>query len=170
MLAIAVTKDEPPNREAVEAAVVEGRFVVEPSYPHDVVAGVLGMSAMILPGVSGAYMLLILGRYETILASISQAKSYTFALGREGDLGFLHVLVPTAIGALVSLVCLSNVLKWMLHRHRGLTIGLLLGILFGSVVGIWPFHGVTTVAEYLIGAALAVAGFGATVLLSRIGA
>lgn len=169
MLTIALTREEPPNKEAVKAAVAEGRFVIEPDYARDVGAGVLGMSAMVLPGISGAYMLLILGRYETILAAISALKTFIFSAGGEGDLTvILRVIVPTAIGALVSLVGLSNILKWMLRAHREATIGLLLGILFGSVVGIWPFDSASGPADYVLGGVLAVAGSIATILLSKI--
>ena len=133
-------------------------------------AGMLGMSAMVLPGVSGAYMLLILGRYETILAAVSVGKSYALSCGGQGDPVFLQVVIPTVIGAVFSLVFLSNVLKWMLHRHRALTVGLLLGILLGSVVGIWPFDAASEAGDYGLGVFLAVVGFVATMLLSRISA
>ena len=171
MLTIAVTKTEPLDRAEVKAAVAEGRFPVEADYIRDAAAGVLGMSAMVLPGISGAYMLLILGRYETILASIALAKTYAMSLGEDGDpLVFLQVLIPTAIGAVAALVLLSNVLKWMLRRHRNVTIGLLLGIVFGSVIGIWPFGAASQAHEYALGGLLAITGFLATGLLSRINA
>jgi uncharacterized membrane protein len=77
-------------------------------------------------------------------------------------------MIPVGIGAVLSLVILSNFLKWMLHRHRNFTVGVLLGILFGAVVGIWPFDATSQARDYAAGACLAVAGFIATVLLSRI--
>jgi putative membrane protein len=171
MVVIAVTNEPPPDRQAVEDAVAAGEFVVEPNYPRDLLAGVLGMSAMVLPGVSGAYMLLILGRYEAILAAISMAKSFLLSGGGDGDAAVcLNVVIPVGIGAIVSLVALSNVLKWMLHRYQSFTVGALLGILLGSVVGIWPFDASTQLGDYVIGVALAIAGFAATAVLSRLGA
>ena len=169
MLTIAVTSEEPPNRDAVKQAVAEGRFVVEANYTRDVIAGALGMSAMVLPGISGAYMLLILGRYETILAAVSMTKDYALSVGDKGEPAvFLSVIIPTAIGALIAIVGLSNFLKWMLHAHRDLTIGALLGILLGSVVGIWPFEQSSLPRGYLLGGVLVVSGFIATTALSRI--
>ncbi len=171
MVVIALTRAEPPDRKALEQAVAAGELVVVPDYPRDVVAGALGMSAMVLPGISGAYMLLILGRYEVILSAVSMTKTYVLSGGNEGDPSvFLGVVIPVAIGALGSLVILSNFLKWMLRRYPGFTVGLLLGILFGSVVGIWPFDAASLAADYAIGGGLAAAGFAATMLLSRIGA
>ena len=169
MTFVGLYQKEPPDKEAMRAAVARGEVVLEPDYGRDFAAGVLGMSAMVLPGISGAYMLLILGRYETILAAVSAAKSYAMSMGQEGDpMVFLRVIIPTAIGALLSIIFLSNALKWMLQRHRDATLGLLLGILLGSVVGIWPFDAASGLGDYGLGAGLAVAGFVATALLSRL--
>jgi putative membrane protein len=169
MIVIALTREAPPDRAEIREAVASGQFVVRPAYSLDFSAGVLGMSAMILPGISGAYMLLILNRYEPILASIALAKRYAFSMGKEGDATvFLSVLIPAVIGAVAGLVVLSNSLKWLLRRHRRLTLSVLLGILLGSVVGIWPFDTVSTHQDYVVGTMLAAVGFAFTVTLSRV--
>jgi len=139
-------------------------------FAADLGAGVLGMSAMVLPGISGAYMLLIMGRYQAICAAIDVVKKAAMNGGDHPQLtSAFEVLVPTAIGAILSLVLLSNVLKWLLYHHRDATLGVLLGILLGAVVGIWPFDGASLMVDYVIGSSLAVAGLAATMLLSRIG-
>ena len=170
MIGIALTGDEPPNREAVREAIESGTIVVQPAYARDVGAGILGMSAMVLPGISGAYMFLIMGRYEAICSAIDVVKKAVMNGGDHPQLTTaFEVLVPTAIGAIFSLVLLSNILRWLLHHHRDATLGVLLGILLGSVVGIWPFDGASLMADYVIGASLVLAGLAATILLSRIG-
>ncbi len=169
MIGIALTRDEPPDREAVREAMEKGTFVVQPAYARDLGAGVLGMSAMVLPGISGAYMLLIMGRYQAICAAIDVVKKAAMNGGDHPQLtSAFEVLVPTAIGAILSLVLLSNVLKWLLYHHRDATLGVLLGILLGAVVGIWPFDGASLMVDYVIGSSLAVAGLAATMFLSRI--
>lgn len=169
MLLIAATKHEPPNKAAIREAAERGQLVVQPAYARDLGAGALGMSAMILPGISGAYMFLVLNRYEAILAAVSLAKSYVLSAGQSGQAtAFLRVLIPTAIGALFALGALSNLLKWMLRRHEKLTLGALLGFLLGSVVGIWPFDAASEVGDYYVGALLAAAGFVSTFFLSRL--
>ena len=105
------------------------------------IAGVAGASAMILPGVSGAYLLLVLGVYLTITASIRDAVS----LLKAGDLAAampigLHVLLPVAIGVVVGVVLVSNLLRFLLKRYEKATLGFLLGLLVGAVVGLWPFQ------------------------------
>ena len=174
MVAIAAAS---PDRPDGEAAVNEthGRDSgppdrsVEPAYARDVLAGVLGMSAMVLPGISGAYMLLILGRYLDILDAIHLLKAYATSGGQRGDLGGLHILIPVGIGAVLSVVSVSNLLKWLLRTHPKPTLGLLLGILLGSVVGLWPFDDQTPNGDYAMAGALLAGGFVFTALLSRIG-
>ena len=114
MIGIALNHTKSVDREEVRTAVAEGRFVVTPNYPRDVASGVLGMSAMVLPGISGAYMLLVLDRYETILAAIAEAKRFVFSGNDRGtSMSFLQVLIPTAIGAVLSVVLLSNLFIWI---------------------------------------------------------
>jgi putative membrane protein len=109
-------------------------------------AGVAGSSAMILPGVSGGYLLLLLGQYESILGTVDQLK-----VGLLGDgagagpdlaliLDAMHVVIPLGLGIVAGVVGVSNLLQWLLHRYEKATLGALLGLLFGAVVGLWPFQ------------------------------
>ncbi len=169
MVAIALFQPDKTDKDAIREAVRQGQLSISASYGVDALAGALGMSAMVLPGLSGAYMLLILGRYETIFAAVDGAKHWAISFGKEGDPSvFLPVLIPTAIGALLSLLLLSNFLKWMLRAHRSVSLGFIMGLLLGSVVGIWPFHANSVAAEVYVGVALMVAGCATTIALSRI--
>jgi putative membrane protein len=165
MVAVKTTQQEKPGKADIAGSAV----FVEPSYGRDVVAGVLGISAMVLPGISGAYMLLVLGRYEAILAAISLLKDWVTTFGKEGDpiIG-LKVVVPVGIGAVLGLVTLSNFLKWMLQHHAAPTLGFLMGVLLGSVIGIWPFGATSQATDFGVGGALALAGFLLTWRLSTI--
>ena len=157
-----------PTSEA-GGTLVQDRLVMEPTYIRDALAGGLAICAMVLPGISGAYVLLLLGRYGAILSAIAEGKECAISLARDsGSLDFLHVLIPVSVGALASLVLASNFLKWMLHHHPQPTLGALLGILIGSVLGLWPFQTDTSTADYLLAGCLATAGFLMTFLLSRI--
>jgi len=169
MLALVAFRIDRPDDDAVKQAVAAGTMVIQARPMLDFFAGALAMSAMVLPGVSGAYMLLILGRYETTLAAVSLCKSWVLSGGTNATAGdFLPMLVPVAAGSLLGILLLSNFLKWMLHRHADLMIGMLLGILLGSVVGIWPFNQHSSGSDYAAGTALSIAGFAATTMLARI--
>lgn len=103
-------------------------------------AGLAGASAMILPGLSGGYLLLVLGQYVPILASIDRLKT---ALGDRDPSAMLAewvVVVPVGLGVVVGIVGVSNLVKFMLKRFEGATLGVLMGLLLGSVLGLWPFQ------------------------------
>ena len=98
------------------------------------VMGALASSSMILPGISGSYILLIFGLYDVIVGSLRVS-----AL-REDWKASLFVLVPVGIGVALGIGLLSNVLKHMLAKYERGTHCVLLGLLLGSVLGLWPFQ------------------------------
>jgi putative membrane protein len=93
------------------------------------VAGAIAICAMILPGISGSFILLILGKYETILLAVSQKDIFTLAL--------------FAFGCLVGILSFSRVVAFLLKRYYATTIGLLSGFMLGSVNELWPWKLVT---------------------------
>ena len=107
------------------------------------VAGVAGASAMILPGVSGGYLLLVLGVYVPVLGAIDAFKDALKA----GDMAAamtptMQVIVPVGLGVAAGVLVVSNLVKFVLDRYTQLTLGSLMGLLVGAVVGLWPFqHG-----------------------------
>ena len=110
-------------------------------------AGAAAASAMILPGVSGGYLLLLLGQYEPILGTIDRLKRGLLGDAASGA-GFdpavvggaLGVVIPLGVGIAVGVVGVSNALQWLLARYEKATLGALLGLLLGAVVGLWPFQ------------------------------
>jgi putative membrane protein len=109
------------------------------------VAGVVGASAMILPGVSGGYLLLVLGVYVPVLSAIDALKqalkANALASAYEPILG---VVLPVGVGVAVGILLISNLIKLVLERYEQPTLGVLMGLLVGAVLGLWPFQeGVT---------------------------
>ncbi len=104
-------------------------------------AGLAGASAMILPGVSGGYLLLLLGQYVPILNAIDQFKDAISARDIEAAMvPALGVLLPVGVGVVSGVVIVGNLLEWLLRRFRQVTLGVLIGLLLGSTVGLWPFQ------------------------------
>jgi len=110
-------------------------------------AGLAGSSAMILPGVSGGYLLLLLGQYEPILGTIDQIKRGLLGDASSGAgpdmaliLDAMQVVIPLGLGIVAGIVGVSNLLRWLLDRYEKATLGALLGLLLGAVVGLWPFQ------------------------------
>ena len=105
------------------------------------IAGIAGASAMILPGVSGGYLLLVLGAYVPILSGIHAFKEALKAADSAALADpLLSVVLPVGIGVVVGIAGVSNLLGWFLRRFEQATYGLLLGLLLGAVVGLWPFQ------------------------------
>jgi len=87
--------------------------------------GFLAICAMILPGISGAYILVLLGKYHYILEAINNK-----------DFGTLLILTA---GALVGLLSFVRVIGWLLKRYHDLTMAILIGLMLGSLRRIWPW-------------------------------
>ena len=105
------------------------------------IAGVAGASAMILPGVSGGYLLLLLGVYVPVLSAIDRfknaLKAHEIATAMDPA---LEVILPVGIGVLVGVLVVSNVIKVVLRKYKQATLGVLMGFLVGAVIGLWPFQ------------------------------
>lgn len=96
------------------------------------IAGGIAICAMILPGISGSFILLLLGLYSTFLKAITEFD--LLALGSFGA------------GCVFGLLAFSHVLSWLLKRYHGATLAALTGFLVGSLQMIWPWK--HTVAFY----------------------
>ncbi|TVQ81498.1 MAG: DUF368 domain-containing protein [Phycisphaeraceae bacterium] len=103
-------------------------------------AGLAGASAMILPGLSGGYLLLILGVYVPILQSIDRCKDAVANTDLNALIAEWTVIVPVGLGVVAGVVGVSHLLRWVMHRYEKATLGVLLGLLLGAVVGLYPFQ------------------------------
>ncbi|QNI70007.1 DUF368 domain-containing protein [Cyanobium sp. NS01] len=98
--------------------------------PHDPLtiywSGAVAIMAMILPGVSGSFLLLVLGQYQHVLEAVKGLQFGT--------------LVPFALGCITGLLLFVRLLRWLLQRWHGQTVALLVGFMAGSLWKIWPFR------------------------------
>jgi len=95
------------------------------SYLMIILSGVLGISAMILPGISGAFILLILGKYEFILTALNELN--------------LVVIGLFIFGCVIGLVSFVRVISWLLTRYHNTAVALLAGFMMGSLNKLWPW-------------------------------
>jgi putative membrane protein len=91
-----------------------------------ILCGVVAMSSMLLPGLSGSFVLILMGNYELIFLQAVP----------EMDLG---ILIPVGIGVVAGFVILSRIIAFVLERFRDGTIALLTGFILGSLLIIWPW-------------------------------
>lgn len=96
--------------------------------------GMVGICAMILPGISGAFILLLMSRYETVLNAI---RSFVHL---EITVDLLMTLIVFAAGCATGLLAFSRVLRKLLMTHHDATISVMCGFMLGSVYRLWPFQ------------------------------
>jgi putative membrane protein len=134
------------------------------SFPFLVLTGAIGICALVLPGVSGAFLLVLLGQYETVLGAIAR--------------GDLRVLAPFALGAAVGLLGFARLLGGWLRRFPGTTHAALAGFLLGSLRRVWPWQvedalrlapqGPPSAGAALLALLLAAVGAAAVLTLTRL--
>ncbi|MDG1730585.1 MAG: DUF368 domain-containing protein [Algibacter sp.] len=93
-------------------------------------AGAIAICAMILPGISGSFILIILGAYKTLSDAIH-------------DIDIKKIII-FGTGALVGLLSFSHVLKWLFKNYHNITLALLTGFIFGSLNKVWPWKNTLT--------------------------
>ncbi|MDX5320971.1 MAG: DUF368 domain-containing protein [Bacteroidota bacterium] len=94
----------------------------------DFFAGFIAIIAMILPGISGSYILVMLGKYEHILGMISNFET-----------GNIPSLAVFAVGCLSGLLVFARVLKWLLEHYHDVVVAALCGFMIGSLNKVWPW-------------------------------
>lgn len=96
-------------------------------------SGAIAICAMILPGISGAFILVLLGKYKYVIGAL-------LALD-------IPVILVFMLGAAVGIIAFSNVLRWLLDHHHDLTVALLLGFMLGALRKIWPWKVYEPISE-----------------------
>lgn len=100
--------------------------VGEPQLWYVFLGAALAINALILPGVSGSYLLLVMGLYIPVQHALDAR-----------DLAFIGVF---ALGAMIGLGSFVKVLQWLLHRHRQVTMAAIGGLMLGSLRSLWPWQ------------------------------
>ncbi|MEX1377653.1 MAG: DUF368 domain-containing protein [Eubacteriales bacterium] len=102
-------------------------------YAYLMLCGGVAMSTMIVPGVSGSFVLLLMGKYFDVLEAVSSLN--------------MPVIGAFAIGAILGLLLFSRFLNFLLKKHHDTTMGFLTGLVIGSLWAIWPFKDLHTLSS-----------------------
>ncbi len=111
----------------------EAGTVTDPGYLRIFLSAAIAITAMILPGISGAYLLVVLGMYTPTLTALKSLN--------------LPYVVTFALGAAIGLGGFSKILTWLLTHHRATTMSALLGLMVGSLRTLWPFTAGMSIAQ-----------------------
>lgn len=103
------------------------------------ICGAIAICAMILPGISGSFILLILGKYEYMMGTIADIVS------GDGDaMDFLTIII-FVIGAAVGIIAFAKFLHWLLQHYHRETLLVMAGFIIGSLVKVWPWSNLETI-------------------------
>ena len=102
-----------------------------------ILCGVAGTCSMILPGLSGSYVLLLMGNYEYVMID---AVNMLTTSPWEG----IKILIPVVIGAVIGLLAFAHLLSWIFKKFHDQTVALLTGFILGSLPIIWPWKNALT--------------------------
>jgi putative membrane protein len=105
---------------------VQSAHQLNPSLPMVYIVGVIAISAMLLPGLSGSFLLLLFGMYEPTLEAVKTLNG--------------PYLLVFALGAVTGLVSFSHLISWLLKHFYATTLMFLIGLLFGSLYAVWPWQ------------------------------
>ena len=100
------------------------------SYWYIFLCGAIAICAMILPGISGSFILVLLGQYAFMLNALSELQVVIIAI--------------FALGAVVGIISFSHVLNWLFDHFKQITLAALTGFMFGSLNKIWPWKNTLT--------------------------
>lgn len=104
--------------------------VMNTNFLYIMLCGAIGICSMILPGLSGSYVLLLMGVYDNIIVAVSNLD--------------WSILIPFAIGAVAGLLAFSHILSWVFKHFPDITIALLTGFILGSLPVIYPWRDTVT--------------------------
>ena len=120
------------------------------------ISGAIAICAMILPGISGSFILLILGKYEYMMGIIADIVS-----GKGELMDFVTVLV-FALGAIAGIIAFSKFLHWLLDNYHRPTLLVLAGFIIGSLVKVWPWSNMPDIVSSQFPEAAALMGTAGT--------
>ena len=103
------------------------------------VCGIISASAMIMPGISGSFILLLLGAYWVVIKSLSGFISVLLSEGFSNEMNtYLAILLSLGIGIIIGILSFAKVMSWALKKYPAVTMYAILGLIIGSIYQIYP--------------------------------
>lgn len=105
-------------------------------------SGFIGISAMILPGLSGAYILVVMGVYQTVLSNVRIAQDLIFNFDQTQFINTASILGVFILGILVGIKVFAKFLNWLLNHYPQRSIAILVGLMIGALHKVWPWQNI----------------------------
>lgn len=123
------------------------------------IAGMCASSAMLLPGISGSFMLIVFGVYGTVMLAISEVVKLNFA--------GLPILLAVGFGVLAGFIISSKIIQYFLTHHKLMTFALIIGFVVGSLFAVFPGLP-TNIVMWFVSLVVFIIGFIVSLTLGRI--
>ncbi|HDB4487632.1 TPA: DUF368 domain-containing protein [Staphylococcus aureus] len=123
------------------------------------IAGMCASSAMLLPGISGSFMLLVFGAYGTVMLAISEVVKLNFT--------GLPILLAVGFGVLAGFIISSKIIQYFLTHHKLMTFALIIGFVVGSLFAVFPGLP-TNIVMWFVSLVVFIIGFIVSLTLGRI--
>jgi putative membrane protein len=111
-------------------------------YIYIFICGIIAISAMVLPGVSGSLVLILMNQYFAVISAIANIRNLLL-----DDLFFLSAM---ALGIIVGLLSFSRVIEYALRKFHDIMVAFLVGLIGGSLYSLWPFKQAEVISEYYV--------------------
>ena len=114
------------------------------------ICGMISICGMIIPGISGSFLLILLGNYKLLLVdSVNELINLFYFIfnsnnSYEVDYNLIKILIVFSLGSIIGLIVLSNFLSYLINKHKKITNQLIVGFVTGSLFIIWPWNKVST--------------------------
>ena len=136
--------------------------------------GAVACASMIVPGISGSFMMVLMGIYNVIIGYVAMVKDFLLTFDMEIFVSIVKFCAPLGIGMIVGAILVSKAIEFLMNKYHTETYYIILGLIFGSLIGIFldpiafgSYSGAVPFSAYIVSAVTAVLGFAAAMLLGK---
>lgn len=138
------------------------------------IGGAVAAAAMIVPGISGSFMLVLMGLYNVVIGYVALVKDFLVTFDLTILVSIIKFCAPLGLGILVGAILISRAIEFLMNKHHTETYYIILGLIFGSLIGIFldpiaygSYSGAIPFSAYIVSAVTAVLGFATAIFLGK---
>ena len=138
------------------------------------IGGAIAAAAMIVPGISGSFMLVLMGLYNVVIGYVALVKDFLVTFDLTILVSIIKFCAPLGLGILVGAILISRAIEFLMNKHHTETYYIILGLIFGSLIGIFldpiaygSYSGAIPFSAYIVSAVTAVLGFIVAIFLGK---
>ena len=136
--------------------------------------GAIACAAMIVPGISGSFMLVLMGLYNVVIGYVAMVKDFLLTFDMTILVSIIKFCAPLGIGMILGAILISKAIEFLMAKYHTETYYIILGLIFGSLIGIFldpiaygSYSGAIPFSAFIVSAVTAVLGFAAAMLLGK---